>query len=110
MAEQGIDLDRAEKMSAITVRQNPDNDTALDTYAWIFFKKKDFAKAKEIIDRALAVEGDNRQADVLHHAGDIYYMNGDPEQALQLWEEALALDPDNALLAKKVKGKTHYYE
>lgn len=110
MAEQGIDLDRAEKMSAITVRQNPDNDTALDTYAWIFFKKKDFAKAKEIIDRALAVEGDNRQADVLHHAGDIYYMNGDPEQALQFWEEALALDPDNALLAKKVKGKTHYYE
>ena len=37
-------------------------------------------------------------------------MNGDPEQALQFWEEAQALDPDNALLAKKVKGKTHYYE
>lgn len=110
MAEQGIDLDKAERMSAICVRQQPDNDTALDTYAWIFFKKKDYAQAKEMIDRAMALEVNDPQADVLHHAGDIYYMNGDPESALEFWEEALKLDPDNKLLRKKVKNKTHYYE
>lgn len=110
MAEEGIDLDKAEKMSAICVRQQPDNDTALDTYAWIFFKKKNYAEAKEIIDRALAIEGAEPQSDVLHHAGDIYYMNGDPEGALEFWEKALKLDPDNNLLKKKVKNKTHYYE
>ena len=110
MAERGVDLDKAESMSAICVRQQPDNDTALDTYAWVFFKKKDYAKAKEMIDRAMALEVNDPQADVLHHAGDIYYMNGDPESALEFWEEALKLDPDNKLLRKKVKNKTHYYE
>lgn len=110
MAEEGKDLDKAENMSAICVRQQPDNDTAIDTYAWIFFKKKDYKKAKEMIDRAVALEADDPQADVLHHAGDIYYMNGDPEGALEFWEEALHLDPDNKLLQKKVKHKTHYYE
>ena len=110
MAEQGTDLDKAERMIAIGVRQQPDNDTALDTYAWVFFKKKDYAKAKEMIDRALAIEVNDPQSDVLHHAGDIYYMNGDPESALEFWEEALKLDPDNKLLRKKVKNKTHYYE
>lgn len=110
MAEEGIDLDKAEKMSAICVRQQPDNDTALDTYAWIFFKKKDYSNAKDFIDRALDIEGDDPQADVLHHAGDIYYMNGDHRKALLLWEEALKLDPDNKLLQKKVKNKTHFYE
>lgn len=110
MAEQGIDLDKAERMSAICVRQQPDNDTALDTYAWIFFKKKDYAKAKEMIDQAIALEVNDPQADVLHHAGDIYYMNGDPDSALEFWEEALKLDPENKLLRKKVKNKTHYYE
>ena len=110
MAEQGTDLDKAERMIAICVRQQPDNDTALDTYAWVFFKKKDYAKAKEMIDRALAIEVNDPQSDVLHHAGDIYYMNGDPESALEFWEEALKLDPDNKLLRKKVKNKTHYYE
>lgn len=110
MAEEGVDLDKAERMSAICVRQQPDNDTALDTYAWIFFKQKKYLKAKEIIDKALMIEADDPQADVLHHAGDIYYMNGEPESALEFWEEALKLDPDNTLLKKKVKNKTHYYE
>lgn len=110
MAEEGVDLDKAERMSAICVRQQPDNDTALDTYAWIFFKQKKYMKAKEMIDRALAIEADDPQADVLHHAGDIYYMTGEPEAALEFWEDALRLDPDNALLKKKVKNRTHYYE
>lgn len=110
MAEEGIDLDKAEKMSAICVRQQPDNDTALDTYAWIFFKKKEYNNAKDFIDRALALEADDPQADVLHHAGDIYYMNGDHKAALDFWERALKLEPDNTLLQKKVKNKTHFYE
>lgn len=37
-------------------------------------------------------------------------MNGDPDEAIRLWTEALKLDPDNALLRKKVKNRTHYYE
>lgn len=110
MAEEGVDLDKAESMSSITVRKDPSNDTALDTYAWILFKKKDYTKAKDIIDRAVALEADKPQADVLHHAGDIYYMNGLPDEAVEFWSEALELDPDNALLKKKVKNRTHYYE
>ena len=67
-------------------------------------------EAKEMIDRALAIEADDPQADVLHHAGDIYYMNGEPEAALEFWEDALKLDPENKLLKKKVRNRTHYYE
>lgn len=103
LAEEGRDLDRAETMSAICVRANPENDTALDTYAWIFFRKKDFGRAKEFIDRALAVEGDSPAADVLSHAGDIYYFYGDRAQALEYWQQALKLTPDDQLLKKKVK-------
>jgi tetratricopeptide (TPR) repeat protein len=110
MAEQGVDLDKAERMSSICVRQQPDSDTAIDTYAWILFKQKKYIKAKEWIDKAVALEGDDPQSDVLHHAGDIYYMNGEPDAAVEFWEQALKLDPDNALLKKKVKNRTHYFE
>lgn len=110
LAEEGRDLDRAETMSAICVRTNPENDTALDTYAWIFFKKRDFGRAKEFIDRALAVEGDNPAADVLSHAGDIYYFYGDHHQALDYWQQALKLSPDDALLKKKVKSRRYVEE
>lgn len=110
LAVEGKDLDRAERLSAMSMRGQPDNDTFLDTYAWILFRKNDYVHAKEFIDKALEIEGENAQADVLHHAGDIYYMNGDPEQALKYWEQALKLDPDNDLLKKKVKHKTHFFE
>ncbi len=110
LAEENRDLDRAEQLAEICVAAQPDNDTFLDTYAWIFFRKHDYQRAKEYIDQAIDLEADDPQADVLHHAGDIYYMSGEPEEALGLWEDALRLDPGNALLQKKVRNRTHYYE
>ena len=110
LAQENRDLDRALQLSEICISAEPDNDTYLDTYAWILFRKHDYARAKEYIDQALDIEEADPQADVLHHAGDIYYMSGSPQEALGFWEEALELDPDNALLKKKVKNRTHYYE
>jgi hypothetical protein len=37
-------------------------------------------------------------------------MTGEPDKALEYWEKALKLEPDNELLAKKVKYKTFFYE
>lgn len=39
LATNGGDLNKAEKMSAITIREQPDNPTFLDTYGWIMHLK-----------------------------------------------------------------------
>ena len=110
LAENDTDLDLAERYSAICVRANPENDTAIDTYAWIFYKKKDYVKAKEWIDQAVSLEADNPQADVLHHAGDIYFMNREVSKAVDFWEKALKLDPDNKVIKKKIRQRTPFVE
>jgi len=110
LAENGQDLDLAERYSAICVRANPENDTAIDTYAWVFYKKKDYLKAKEWIDRAVSLEEENPQADVLHHAGDIYFMNQKVAEAVEFWEKALKLDPDNQIIKKKIRQRTPFVE
>ena len=69
--------------------------------------------ATEIIEEATAVgteESGQASADVFDHAGDIYFMTGEPEQALSFWKRALELDPDNELIQKKVKHKAYFYE
>lgn len=109
LAVEGHDLDRAEAMSAVTIKDNPDNGTALDTYAWIMFKKKDYVEAKAYIDRAMDVEKEP-SAELYEHAGDIYFMNGDPDEALEFWKKALELSPDSELLRRKVKHKTYFYK
>lgn len=110
LAENDQDLDLAERYSAICVRANPENDTAIDTYAWIFYKKKDYVKAKEWIDQAVSLEEEKPQSDVLHHAGDIYFMNQQVAKAVDFWEKALKLDPDNKILKKKIRQRTPFVE
>lgn len=110
LAENEQDLDMAERYSAICVRANPENDTAIDTYAWIFYKKKDYEKAKEWIDKAISLEADNPQSEVLEHAGDIYFMNREVNKAVKLWEKALKLSPDNKILKKKIRQRTPFVE
>ncbi len=109
LACQDRDLDRAEEMSSRTIASDPDNATALDTYAWILFKKRDYKTAKEFIDKTLELESEP-SVDLYHHAGDIYFMSGDPVKALEFWKKALELEPDNELLKRKVKHRTYFYE
>lgn len=109
LACEGRDLDRALQMIEKAVGAEPENATSMDTYAWVLFKRKDYAKAREIIDRTLSLT-DERSEEILEHAGDIYFMDGDPDGALKFWKEALELAPDNKLLAKKVKHKTYFFK
>lgn len=109
LACQNRDLDRAEEMSSRTIADQPDSPTALDTYAWVLFKKRDYKTAKEFIDRAIELSPEPSE-ELFHHAGDIYFMEGDPAKALEFWEKAFKLDPDNELLKRKIKNKTFYYE
>lgn len=105
----GGDLDEAETMVRKSLDLSPDNVNALDTYAWVLFKKKEYKYAKTEIDRALEAEV-TPSADLYEHAGDIYFMNGLPDEALEYWEKALEMNPENKLLAKKVKNKAYFFE
>ena len=67
-------------------------------------------KALEAIDAVLELESKDPSAEILHHAGDIYFMNGMPEDALEFWEKALNLTPEDELLQRKVKHKTFFFE
>lgn len=93
-------------------------DTAAMTEIYIVADSTDTSLAprqniEEEFEELEEIDGDSEEslsADVLDHAGDIYFMTGEPERALQFWERALALDPENELLKKKVKYKTYFYQ
>lgn len=126
MAVNGVDLDRAEINSMIAVASDSSNPTYIDTYAWVLFKKQDFAKAREQIDLAMRLLGvlppnpgevlpelDPEMADMqltwelFDHAGDIHYLTGDHDGAYVFWQKALELKPDDEILQKKVANKAY---
>ncbi len=109
MACEGRDIDRAAELSARSLNLDPDNESSLDTYAWIMFKKGDYKEAKAFIDRTLDITSDP-SAELYQHAGDIYFMNGLPDEAVDFWKKALELEPDDEMLQRKVKHKTYFYK
>lgn len=105
LAQRGEDLDHAERMAALAVKDEPDNANFIDTYAWVFFAKKDYDMALLYIKSAVEKDEDNH---LLEHYGDILWFIGEKEQAVEQWTKALEQDPDNELLQRKVKDKTYY--
>ena len=94
-------------MAALAVKEDPDNANFIDTYAWVYFAKKDYEKALLYIKSAIENDEDEH---LLEHYGDILWFNNEKEQAVEQWTKALDKDPDNETLKRKVKDKTYYEE
>jgi tetratricopeptide (TPR) repeat protein len=106
LSELGQQLEKAEEMSRRTIKAESKNATYLDTYAWILFQQKRYAEARIYIDQAL--QHDSLPGAVIHeHAGDIYAQCGDIDGAILQWGKALADDPENKLLLRKIKRKKY---
>ena len=113
----GEQLDKAEEMSYRTIRQEPENITYLDTYAWILFMKEDYAHARSYMDKVVNPErtdeellaDEQLQGNLIEHAGDIYANLGEMETALRLWKLAKQKGDDTCtpLLRKKIKRKKY---
>lgn len=100
------DLSRAEKMSARSVKLEPENATYLDTYAWIYFQMENYFLAKVYIETAMRNGGDVSEV-LVDHYGDILFKNGDTDGAVTQWEKALELGSKSKVLEKKIKEKKY---
>ena len=103
------DLDKAEEMSYKTVKAEPNNSTYLDTYAWILFEKGNYAEARIYIDNAMKNDGEKSDV-IVEHCGDIYFMTGDVESALNYWKKALEMGSESKMLKQKIEKKKYIAE
>ena len=102
------DLKKAERMIARCIQLEPDNATYLDTYAWVFFTQGNYVLAKIYIENAISKDT-TESADLVDHYGDILYMNGNKEKALEQWKKAAKLGKDTEVLREKIE-KGEYIE
>ena len=101
------ELDKAERMSGQCVRLEPNNPTYLDTYAWVFFVKGNYALAKIYIESAVQKDTTGNPV-LIDHYGDILYMIGDKEGALKQWIRAKEMGKESEILNRKIEEKTYF--
>ncbi len=103
------ELKKAERMSAQCIKLQPDNSTYLDTYAWVFFTQGNYTLAKIYIENAISKDSTN-SSELADHYGDILYMNGEKEKALEQWKKAKELGKQSETLDRKIAEQIYIEE
>jgi tetratricopeptide (TPR) repeat protein len=99
-------LEKAEKMSAALVKNDPENPTFLDTHAWVLYVRQKYKEAKKTIEKAISTG--NANATHFEHYGDILYQLGDVDGAVTQWEKARGLNAKSETLNKKIANRKIY--
>ncbi len=107
LSEEGIRLDEALKMSAITIEKEPKNTTYLDTYAWILYKLERYKDAKKWMEKVLSYDK-MPQGINYEHYGDILYKLGDTDKAVQNWKKAKRRGNTSEFIDQKIKYEKIY--
>ena len=103
----GIRLDEALKMSAITIEKEPKNVTFLDTYAWILYKLERYKEAKKWMEKVFSYDK-NPQGINYEHYGDILYKLGETQKAVHNWKKANKLGGTSEFIDQKIKDEKIY--
>jgi tetratricopeptide (TPR) repeat protein len=99
-ADQGIELEEAERMIVRAMELLPDNGYIVDSLGWVYFKQGRFKKAVEALRNAARISP--KDAIIWEHLGDALMGNGLPGDAREAYTEALRLDPDSEKLPGKL--------
>jgi tetratricopeptide (TPR) repeat protein len=104
--EHNLHLDEAEEMIGRALQLDPNNGAYLDSLGWLHYRKGKYDEAlNELLRAAQNLTRDDPI--VFEHIGDTYSKLNRVPQALDFWQKAIALDPENKLLTDKMeKTKT----
>ncbi len=105
-AEHNLHLDEAEEMIGRALQLDPNNGAYLDSLGWLYYRKGKYDEAlNQLLRAAQSLTRDDPI--VFDHIGDVYSKLNRVPQALEFWQKAIALDPENKLLTDKIeKTKT----
>jgi len=100
------DLKKALSMSAKTLEAEPLSATYLDTYAWILFRMKRYSESLQYLEKALRyLDTDNPE--IYEHYGDVLYMCGEKEKALENWHKAKRMNSSSTTLDRKIREEKY---
>ena len=102
-AEHNMRLDEAEQMIKLALQSDPNNGAYIDTLGWLEYRQGKFDQA--LVDLLRAAQKLTRDDPVVfEHIGDTFAKMNKIAQALDAWQKAHNLDPQNKNLSEKIEN------
>ncbi|MBN2720717.1 MAG: tetratricopeptide repeat protein [Proteobacteria bacterium] len=102
-ADRGLRLEKALEMIEKALRLRPDAAYIVDSLGWVHYRMGHYEEALKHLLVAVEKMGDDPT--VLDHLGDTYEKLGQEELAVLYWSRALAADPDNPEIRRKLRDR-----
>lgn len=100
LADQTERYDEAEALIRQAYILQPNEASIIDSMGWVAYKQGRFAEAEEFLRRAWKLD---RNPEIAAHLGEVLWMGGRKEEAVQAWRDAQALDSQNAVLMETLE-------
>jgi len=101
LAEGEQDLKKALKMAELVMEKEGDNDTYIDTYAWVLFKLGRYREAYRAMMKIFSRESE-RDPEILEHMGYIVKAMDNCEEAEAYWRSAMEKDSTKTYLEEEI--------
>lgn len=102
-AEHNLRLDEAEQMIKLALQSDSNNGAYIDTLGWLEYRQGKFDQA--LVDLLRAAQKLTRDDPVVfEHIGDTFAKMNKIAQAVDAWQKALNLDPQNKNLSGKIEN------
>ncbi|MFI9654227.1 tetratricopeptide repeat protein [Guyparkeria sp. GHLCS8-2] len=100
LADENRHLDEAEKLIGRALQIDPDNAAYLDSLGWLKYRQGDLESALKTL-RGAYRRAPN--AEIGAHLGEVLWADGQRDQALEVWQEALELDSSDTILLETLR-------
>ena len=102
LAERNLKLKEAERMAKQVIETEKDNNTFLDTYGWVLYKRGKVREAEKVMQSVIN-SGDKPDSEWYEHMGFIKKKRKDCKSAIENWNIALKLESTKTELIEEIK-------
>ncbi len=102
LADQGWELERAERLIREAVSTEPDNGAYVDSLGWVLYRQGEYEKALDHLIEAVNLLGDDPV--VLEHVGECLAALGRHAEALRSFERAVMAGGDPERLEERIEA------
>ena len=103
LAEKDLNLKEAEKMAERVTGMEPGNNTFLDTYAWVLYKRGKYRNAEKVMNQIFK-STDKDDAEYYEHYGFILKKLRKCDEAVAAWTRAIEADKTKIHLEKEIEN------
>jgi tetratricopeptide (TPR) repeat protein len=100
LADANRDLPEAERLIQVARTAKPDDPAIADSWGWLQYRKGQLSQAVQTLRTAWSARKD---ADVGVHLGEVLWVQGDKQQAQQVFDEVRKIDPHSLALKETLK-------